>query len=58
MDDEITVIKIVRVVYIATKHDRYNREPAYFKIKDKNIEFSTITKDGFNLPWFQSDKGQ
>ena len=60
MDDEITVIKNVRVVYITTKNDRYNNEQAYFKIKDKNIEqkFSSIMKDGFNLPWFKSDKGQ
>ena len=60
MDDEIIVIKNVRVVYITTKQDRYNNEQAYFKIKDKNIEpkFSPIIKDGFNLPWFKSDKGQ
>ena len=32
MDDEITAMKNVRVVYIATKHDRYNNEQAYFKI--------------------------
>ena len=60
MEDESIVIKNVRVVYITTKCDRYNNELAYFKIKDKNIEqkFSTIIKDGFNLPWFKSDKGQ
>ena len=60
MDDEIIVIKNVRVVYITTKHDRYNNEQAYCKIKDKHIEpkFSPIIKDGFNLTWFKSDKGQ
>ena len=60
MDDESIVVKNVRVVYITTKHDKYNNELGYFKIKDKNIEqkFSTIIKDGFNLPWFKSDKGQ
>ena len=46
MDDESIVIKNVRVVYIATKHDKYNNELAYFKIKDNNIDqkFSTIIK--------------
>ena len=60
MDDEITIIKNVRVVYITTKTGRYNNEQAYFKIKDKNIEqkFASIIEDGFNLPWFKPSEGK
>ena len=59
MEDEVVVIKNVRVEYLSTKKDKYNNEINYFKIRDKSIDqkFSAVAQDGFNLPWFKTDKG-
>ena len=59
MEDEKVVIKNVRVEYITTKTDKFNNEICYFKLKDKNIDtkFSVLINEGFNKPWFKTDKG-
>ena len=59
MEDESIVVKNVRVEYLSTKTDKYNNEICYFKIRDKSIDhkFSAVAKDGFNLPFFKTDKG-
>ena len=59
MEEEKVVIKNVRVEYVATKTDKFNNETCYFKLKDKNIDskFVALIKEGFNKPWFKTDKG-
>ena len=59
MEDEKVVIKNVRVEYITTKTDKFNNEICYFKLKDKNIDnkFAVLINEGYNKPWFKTDKG-
>ena len=60
MTEEKIVIKSVRVEFLTTKRDKFDNETSYFKIKDKNLDqkFTTIIKEGYNLPWFKSENGQ
>ena len=60
MTEEKIVIKSVRVEFLSTKRDKFDNDISYFKIKDKNLDqkFTTIIKEGYNLPWFKSENGQ
>ena len=59
MEDEKVVIKNVRVEYITTKTDKFNNDLCYLKLKDKHIDakFAVLINEGFNKPWFKTDKG-
>lgn len=59
MDEENITIKNIKLEYLSTKHDKYENEISYFKIKDKNIDqkFVSVNKEGYKLPYFKTDKG-
>lgn len=59
MDEENITIKNIKLEYLTTKHDKYENEISYFKIKDKNIDqkFVSINREGYKQPYFKTDKG-
>ena len=59
MDDEITVIKNVKVRYLTTKMDKYDNEIIWFKIDKTSIDkLAVLNKVGFKLPYFETDDGK
>ena len=59
MDDEITVIKNVKVRYLTTKMDKYDNEIIWFKIDKTSIDkLVVLNKVGFKLPYFETDDGK
>jgi len=59
MDDDITVVKNVKVRFLSTKEDNYNNSICWFKVDKGSInKFSALKKDGFKLPYFESNDGK
>ena len=59
MDDEITVIKNVKVRYLTTKMDKYDNEIIWFKIDKTSIgKLFVINEVDFKLPYFETDDGK
>ena len=59
MDDEITVIKNVKVRYLTTKMDKYDNEIIWFKIDKTSIDkLNVLNKVDFKLPYFETDDGK
>lgn len=59
MDDEITVVKNVKLRYLTTKEDKYENEILYFKLaKQMENKFSSINKVCYKLPYFETIDGK
>ena len=60
MDEEKVIFKKIKIDFLATKHDKFENELSYFKIKEKNIDerFISIMKEDYKLPFFKTEKGQ
>ena len=59
MDDDITVVKNVKVKFLSTKEDNYNNSICWFKVDKGSInKFSVLKKDGYKLPYFESNDGK
>ena len=59
MDDEITVIKNVKVRYLTTKMDKYDNELIWFRIDKTSIaKLNVLNKVDFKLPYFETDDGK
>ena len=59
MDDDIIVVKNVKLKFISNKTDNYDNEITWFKIDKNSIgKFSVLKKDGYKLPYFESNDGK
>lgn len=59
MDDDITVIKNVKVRFLSSKTDKYDNEIIWFRIDKNSIsKLSSLNKVGFNLPYFETNDGK
>ena len=58
MDDDFTVVKNVKVRYLSTKEDTYNNSICWFKVDKGSINKFSAKKDGYKLPYFESNDGK
>ena len=60
MDDDLIIVKNVKLEFLTTKTDDYDNEVSYFKMKDKTLEqkMNKYDNEDYKLPWFKSEKGK